>query len=386
MRGSFLPPMVSNSPRFPAPRPLALATGLLLLAACNGGGGGGAPPANNSGNNPPANGGGNPQPAAPFVHLWVPNYNAGELRGWSFAATQADRDNAPDVVLTLPADSRPNAIAFDATGALWVTDSFGARLFKFGRSQLGSSGAPVPLVTIESDGTSLQNAIGLAFDGSANLWVAAGGRIEMYQPDNLDASGPTTPNRVLSTGGLDIPAGLTFDTNGNLWLTNASFTPANNSVLAFAPDQLAAGGVQTPRLTIRSLAFSLVEGIRFDAGGDLWVASNDGLNLARFARLDLVVQPMPQTLTLVPAASLEADADDTPTGRSIRKPGGIAFAANGNLFVNSERGANGGGDSGVLRFAAADLAFAGSVAKPAGVVIARSTSNPGFGGLAFELP
>jgi hypothetical protein len=38
--------------------------------------------------------------------------------------------------------------------------------------------------------------------------------------------GPTTPNRVLTAVGFDYPAGVVFDAAGNLWLTNASFTPA----------------------------------------------------------------------------------------------------------------------------------------------------------------
>ncbi|MEO6593859.1 MAG: hypothetical protein ABIP94_03805 [Planctomycetota bacterium] len=390
-------------------RPISLLLSACLLASCGGGGGGGgggaiANPGGGAGGgaggggtagggsapvNPGSPGGGTnptpPTPAPAFVRLWVPNYNAGELRAWNRSSLLADRDGQPDVVVKLPPGSRPNAATFDATGALWVTDSLNARLYKYGRAQLAAGGEPTPLIVIDSNGTSLLNSIGLAFDRSDNLWVAAGGRLEMYQPDNLDESGPTTPSRVLTTAGLDVPAGIVFDTAGNLWLSNASFTPANNSVLVFTPDQQVAGGTQAARLTLRSTAFALIEGIRFDTAGDLWISSNDGLNLSRFSGASITVPAANATRAVTPVASLEADANDTPTGRSVRKPGGIVFDVEGNLFVNSERGATGGLDSSVLRFTAQQLTFVGPQTTQAATVIARSTSNPGFGGLALEL-
>lgn len=359
---------------------------VLALAACNSGGGaaagnaGGAPAPTPA---PPANPP-NAQPA--FARLWLPNFNAAELRTWNRASLLADRDNAPDVVVRLPNGSRPNAATFDATGNLYVTDNQNARILLFTRAQLQVSGQPTPAVVIDTDGTSLQNAIGLAFDRDSNLWVAAGGRLEMYEPENLDDSGPTTPNRVVTAAGLGLPADLTFDAGGNLWLSNASFTAAQNSVVVFTPDQLAAGGQQVPRLVLRSNAFALIEGLRFDAQGSLWVASNDGLNIAKFAAADLVLPATPATRNLVPAASLTANGDDAPTGRSVRKPGGIVFDSDGSLWVNSQRGNQGGTDSGLLQFTAAQLAFSGPAAVPANVLVRSATSNPGFGGMVLELP
>jgi ligand-binding sensor domain-containing protein len=316
----------------------------------------------------------------------LPNFNAGQVRAWNRASLQADRSNAPDVVLTLPATSRPNAVTFDATGNLWVTDNFNARLLKYGRAQIQGTGQPVPQVVIDTDGTSLQNVVGFAFDRLDNLWVAAVGRLEMYVPTNLDDSGPTTPNRVIGAAGIVVSAEITFDAAGNLWMTSASDVPANNSVVAFTPAQQAAGGVQVPALRLRSTAFALVEGLRFDASGSLWVASNDGLNIARFAAAAVAVPANAETRDVVPVASLESDADGTAAGRTVRKAGGIVFDRDGNLFVNSERGDAGGTESGLLQFAASQLAFSGPQQVKARVLVAGSTSNPGFGGMALELP
>jgi len=364
----------------------SLSLTLLALSACGGGGGGAsAPPANG---NPAANPAGNPAgPAPAYARLWVPNYNAGELRAWTRAALANDVDGMPDVTLTLPATSRPNALTFDATGALWVTDNFNNRLLQYGRGQLAATGAPVPQVSITSNGTSLANPIGLCFDGADNLWVAVTARLEMFIPTNLDNSGPTTPNRILQADLMDVPAQILFDAAGNLWLTSASFTPNRNAVLVFTPDQLAAGGMQVPRLTLRSNAFALVEGMRFDRAGNLWVSSNDGLNVARFDAANVALPAVATTRTLSPNASIEANLDDSATGRSVRKPGGLVFDRDGNLFVNSERGAVGGNSSAVVMFSAQQLlGLVGGQALSATRLIARSTSNPGFGGLALELP
>ena len=110
------------------------------------------------------------------------------------------------------------------------------------------------------------------------------------------------------------------------------------------------------------------------------------LDVARFAASEIALPALPETRTLAPTASLEADIDDTPSGRTVRKAGGIVFDRDGNLFVNSERGPMGGNDSAVLRFDPTLLGFVGAMATPASTLISRSTSNPGFGGLALELP
>lgn len=328
-----------------------------------------------------------PAPAPPpaFLRLWSPDYNAGKLRAWDRASLAADRDDAPDVELLLPAGTRPNAVEFAANGDLWVTDNANDRLLAFDPQQLTAGGQPTPKVVIDSDGQSLRRPIGLVFDAAGSLWVAVEGRLEWFRPDNLDDSGPTTPNLVLTTADFDLPADLLFDGAGNLWVTNASFDAARNSVLAFTPDQLAAGGAVTPQLTLTSPGFALVEGLAFDSTGRLWIASNDGLTIAALAPADTVLPQAPQQRAIAPVASLEADIDDTASGRTIRKPGGLVLDADGDLWVNSQRGPVGGSDSAILRFAAAQLQFVGPMATPCAVLVRRATSNPGFGGLALQL-
>ena len=364
------------------PSGLFFASMLAVFAACSGGGGGtpaGGTPNNNGGNN---NGGVNQTPA--FTRLWVPHYNLGQVRAWNRPRLSADLDGTPDVTITLPAGARPNAVAFDATSAMWVTDNAGSRLFKFGRNQLVQSGSPVPQVTINTDGMSLAGPIGLCFDRNDNLWVGVGGWLEMYRPDNLDESGPTAPNRRLRADGFDLPADIQFDAAGNLWVSNASGVVNLNAVYVFTPAQQAAGDTQVPQLRITSPSFALIEGMRFDSRGDLWVSCNDGLSVTRFAAAAVAVPAAPAVRQLTPDGSLESDANDTQAGRTVRKPGGLVFDRDGNLFVNSERLAAADA-SAVLEFRAGQVAsLSGGQTLQATVLLARSTSNPGFGGLALE--
>ncbi len=326
--------------------------------------------------------------SASFRRLWVPHFDKGELQGWAADRLSADPTGGPDIVLRLPDGTHANAAAFDADGDLWVTDNAGHRLLELAARDLSTSGSPTPATIIETDGASLRSPIGLVSDGEGGLWVAVEGRVELFVASDLDGPGPTTPTRTLTHVGFDQPAGLTFDDEGDLWLSDAAPDDGganDNAVMAFAPAQLAAGGEQTPLLTLTYTSFALVEGLQFDDDGDLWVASNDGLAVSRFDADDVALPGASEVRAVEPVGSLESDDDDSATGRSVRKPGGILFDPDGNLWVNSERGDPGDDLSAVLRFDRAQLDdVIGSQGLSAAVLLERATSNPGFGGLALE--
>ncbi len=316
-----------------------------------------------------------------YTRLWVPHLQEGELRAWDAGRLGVDVD-APDVVITLPVGAQPNAVAFDAEGDLWVTDNGNNRLLEIAADDLRESGSPTPSVIIDSDGASLIAPIGLLWDTDGGLWVATMNGVEHYASSNLDDPGPTTPDCVLTSPGFDIPAGLIWDDRGDLWMTDAAFG-LGDAVMVFTPDQLAAAGAQTPSLELQSASFALVEGLAFDDAGDLWVSSNDGLAVSRVSASDLALPAAPEVRQITPIASLESDGDDSASGRTVRKPGGLVFTPDGDLFVNSER-AN-ADDSAVLRFGADQVAqLASGVAVQAETLVARATSNPGFGGMALE--
>jgi secreted PhoX family phosphatase len=185
-----------------------------------------------------------------------------------------------------------------------------------------------------------------------------------------------------------MPADIQFDPAGNMWVSSASQTNNLNSICVFNPSQVATGGLQAPHLRITSPMFTLVEGIRFDSRGDLWVSCNNSSRVLRFSAASVAVPAVASTdpRALDPVGFLESDANDTAAGRTVRKPGGIVFDNVGNMFINSER-ESAADASGVLHFSAQQVTgITNGQTVQARVLIARSTSNPGFGGLALERP
>jgi len=137
--------------------------------------------------------------------------------------------------------NEPTAIAFDASGNLWVTDHanlgtyawpvWQGRLLEF--KPTFTNGMSASLVISEPAGTS-----SLAFDSLGNLWLGcagcksnAGGYVSEY---SSPFSNSMTPSLIIGGNNTGItsrtvtnPTGLTFDSAGNLWIVDS------NRVLGF---------------------------------------------------------------------------------------------------------------------------------------------------------
>jgi sugar lactone lactonase YvrE len=148
--------------------------------------------------------------------------------------------------LTLCGDSRtlnsPRAIAFDAAGNLWVTDTvnsgtyttpqYQGRLLEF-KSPFGDGMEAALVIHVPAGSSSL------AFDSSGNLWLAcagctskAGGYVSEYDSPFSDSMKPSLIIGGNSTNGtaqtITNPTGLSFDSTGNLWVVDS------NRVLGFS--------------------------------------------------------------------------------------------------------------------------------------------------------
>lgn len=180
---------------------------------------------------------------------------------------------------------RPRGMAFDKNGNLWVTsggDIVGAGtagddlLLAFTPAQLQAGGNQTPSVVLTS--TSFVNPVAVAFDADGGLWVSNtgtfggsnNGSIIKLNPANLSASGSVTAATTIS--GLDSPTGLAFDPSGNLWV--ADFT--TNRVLKFTPAQLQTGGGLSANAILEGFTTN-PRGLVFDNGGSLWVLQETSL-------------------------------------------------------------------------------------------------------------
>lgn len=221
----------------------------------------------------------------------------------------------------------PHGLAFDASGNLWVANSPNDyelnTIVEFTPGQLATSGAPPPLYTLpgQSCGHWDRCAIfhapqALVFDPSGNLWLSDYEleRVMMYpssrlKPVPLGISYPTTalydewPIPYFDHGTdtpLDSPTGLAFEPAGNLWVSLGVI----NKLVKFAPSQLVTG-LAVPTLTLSGTETSLSSprAMAFDASGNLWVANSGGNSILEFTASQLASSGAPVPNVIVGTTS-----------------------------------------------------------------------------------
>ncbi|MGA2991530.1 MAG: NHL repeat-containing protein [Candidatus Korobacteraceae bacterium] len=203
---------------------------------------------------------------APFVT----GQSAAAVLG-QLAVNTAAAPNPP----TAASMARPNVMV-DTSGTLYVTDGNNCRVLQFippfatGMNATLAIGQPAGVGNLISN-TCLQGAAatasgldipaGMAFDSAGNLWVADIGNSRVLKyPAPLTAGeaatvvlGQTTltgagtcnqGNAAPSATTLCEPTVIAFDSAGNLWVVDAG----NNRVLMYSPANLVTGGAATAEL------------------------------------------------------------------------------------------------------------------------------------------
>ncbi len=192
--------------------------------------------------------------------LWVANFVAGTLV--RFDSMQLAASGAPKPAVILTGLSRPTAIAFDASGSLWVANSHTNLVVKYSAAQLEVSGSPTPQVVLSAFGSSLSNPFALAFDASGTLWVSNVGKgtIVGFGSQKLAAAGSPPPDVELATNSLPfgIPVGLALDGQGSLWIVSAE-----GALLELARSQLDASGAKDPKARLLVNGHTLLSGLAF---------------------------------------------------------------------------------------------------------------------------
>jgi hypothetical protein len=112
----------------------------------------------------------------------------------------------------------PWALAFDAAGNLWSSNSATSTLVEFARADLAATAAPMPAVTISStkvnDNPSLDQPHGLCFDNVGKLTAinAAGAfAVASFAANQLVTGTPTPDTFIVGAGTtLNAPEGCMF--------------------------------------------------------------------------------------------------------------------------------------------------------------------------------
>src|SRR5207245_1664567 len=146
---------------------------------------------------------------------------------------------------------------FDSAGNLWVTDSLNNRVLMFPKGTGFTNGEAATIVIGQSTFTTAASGVsataifrpqGIAIDSSGNLWVAdsSNHRVLMFPKGEaativIGQSTFTTNVGGTTTTTFFVPSALAFDSSGNLWVADQN----NNRVVMFPPSSQVTGGAAT---------------------------------------------------------------------------------------------------------------------------------------------
>lgn len=307
--------------------------------------------------------------------LYVPNENSGTVSEFQGAlrsgTTPPHRINAsPDL-----RGGGASTVAFDRKGNMWVSNFFNNSIVGFTKSKvraLKTNAAPyADIIIAEDDGGNLNGPEGIVFDAAGNLWVGSelGEEILEYTPAQLAKSGDPIPNVILNASSFNFssPSLPRFDRAGNLWVVDEDIdnhVGGTGEVFKYDRNQIdhLSAGTQNidPVIGVGFAQFGHLEGLAFDAGGDIWMADQDASQIYKFNAKQLRATGLFQDVTPAVILTSTAITNGSPCSLSIDGPYGVAVDGVGNLYI-ANRGTTGSDCSGSLaRFSRDSIRKSGS--------------------------
>ncbi|HVF35087.1 MAG TPA: hypothetical protein VND91_07160, partial [Candidatus Saccharimonadia bacterium] len=269
------------------------------------------------------------------------------------------------------------AIAFAPDGKLWVVNEGAANpasLLRYDRAAVVAGGAVAAEVTITapSPGCCLFD---LAFFGDfayvTQSNFGATDRVLKYPLASLAVSG-TPVATPLANASFDVPAGLEFDPQGRLWVSNNAFsTPASTSVVRIDTTTGAVDRSFTNVPVSGRNALIRPEGLAFDAFGSLWVGNNGEQTIVAYSAAQLAGAGG----AVVPAHLIDVSPGSPLIDGTF---GGVAFDSIARLWANYQRS-----PFEVREYLVTSANGGASYTSTLGQVLTNATTFPGFGGLAF---
>jgi len=244
---------------------------------------------------------------------------------------------------------------------LWTASGGSPAILHLAPTQLLTDGNRTPATSISTSSAQLSELNGIAFDADGTMWVTSqhDSTLLAFAPASLAHSGSADATILISGAALGGPTGLAFDRQHRLWVANLD----HGSVVRFDPAQLASSGSPVPSVIIAGLGQPAA--LAFDAAGSLWVSDIRRNKIASFSEAQISASGF-----LAPQVVISALAT------SLQNPAGIAFDADGNLWVANTSNQT------VVAFSPSQLAATGSPAPHVVLSTNASLGNPA--GLAFD--
>lgn len=277
------------------------------------------------------------------------------------------------------------AVAIDSnTGKVFVADSDGDRVLRFGSASSLANGAPAEAVLgqsnfVDSDTattrTTMADPEGMCVDRFGRLWIAdlSNNRVLLFEAASFRATGSqadrvfgqpdfTTGSGAAQANKMSNPTGVWVDSADRLWVADSG----NHRVLRFdsistKSSGASANGVLGQANFTTGTAGSGATGMQWPGGiaispsGSLFVACRDAHRILRFDSAATLTNGAPATRVFG-----QLDFTGTASGlsaTSLNAPGGMAITPNDDLYVsdrNNER---------ILRFAKASTLLSGAPAS-----------------------
>jgi hypothetical protein len=135
-------------------------------------------------------------------------------------------------------------------------------------------------IALNFTGGGLSSPIGIAIDGSGDVWAANAGIADSVS--ELSSAGVAiSPSTGFTGGGLDFPQAVAIDGSGNAWVTNerssAGVNGGNGSVT-----ELSSSGTPTSGSPYTGGGLNVPAGLAIDGSGNAWVADNNADAVSKF--------------------------------------------------------------------------------------------------------
>ncbi|MBN2407128.1 MAG: hypothetical protein JXJ19_05475 [Elusimicrobia bacterium] len=311
-------------------------------------------------------------------------YADGVLGQKDFEGTEendSDGDGAEDTVAPNTLHS-PFGIAVDGSGNLWVADTDNNRVLKY--STPTSNGAAADLVLgqqdfdinagndMDGDGeedtvapNTLYSPIGIAVDGSGNVWVSDASNNRVLKYNTPSSSGEDadlvlgqddlySSNDDVAVDALHLPLDIALDGSGNVWVADGG----NNRVLKYNTPSSSGedadlvlgqqdfdinaendsdGDGSTDTVAANTLQFPY--GLAVDGSGNVWVADTDNHRILKYnapssngEAADLVLGQ--QDFDINAENDSDGDGSTDPTAaNNLKWPSGVLVDSPGNVWV-----------------------------------------------------
>ena len=239
-----------------------------------------------------------------------------------FAINWAEGNTSPIGFL---ASIEPTYIAFDRVGRMYVTDENVDSITVYAADW--ADGHTKPIKILYGGNTGLSSPLGITFDDVGNMYVANSfkdaGSVTVYAPDW--ASGDTAPIKTLigANTGLDDPQSVALDSRNNMYVANYS----SDSVTMYTPGWASGNTAPVKTLVGSNTGVNTPSDLAFDSADNLYVSNdNEG-------------GPSDPEDTVNVFAAGWADGDTAPIAflrgpdTGLDGPLGLAIGGNGKIYV-----------------------------------------------------